>query len=76
MGSLCRYSETIESPIEPLYHLLVNIHYDAYHYLCLCLLFMNRVSFSRSIRQVGTLSVCRPAANLSPESTCHLCTLS
>lgn len=24
--------------VEALYHLPVNIHYDAYHYLCLCLL--------------------------------------
>lgn len=49
-----------------LYHLLVNINYDTYHCLRRCLLsiYEQGFIFTEAHGEVGTPSVCRPAAKL------------
>jgi len=56
--------------VESLYHLLVNIHYNSYRYLCLCLLsiYEQGFIFKEEWDRAGVLSVFRLTAKCFPSS--------
>ena len=56
--------------VESLYHLLVNIHYNPYHYLCLCLLsiYEQGFIFKEAWDRAEVLSVFRLTAKHFPSS--------
>ena len=56
--------------VESLYHLLVNVHYNSYRYLCLCLLsiYEQGFIFKEEWDRAGVLSVFRLTAKCFPSS--------